>query len=1170
MIRTKTLLFILLLKCSFNFAQSYWTPLQYLQPNEFSTYSLNALAFIQAMSTRSPIDLPLPGLAGEHVIMEERSNFSPELASKYPGIKSYQSVNHTPTIFADTYADQVHVFYRDYNETYFIEPSDKSTTQYEIHTVASILSKANNYQTFLCKTHEPQSDHAIEFLSGYREKQADKINLKTYRLALAITAEFAATLGNTKEKIMAVLNNHLTRINALYLNENAIQFKLVPNNDTLIFTDPTDQPYTNGNVSKMIGQNVTVLNDRIGLNNFDIGHVFGTNDGGLAQLSSVCTANKAAAASCSFGVYSGNLFYTIPCHEMGHSFSATHIFNFCDNSNETSSSAFEPGSGSTIMSYAGASNCGQNYVQDIQDPYFNAFSLQQIKTYARSGVGNLCGTSTPVNNEAPQVSILSPTGITIPKSTPFELEGSGSDDKSLSLDYTWEEMDLGQMSVLGSPLGTAPLFRSVSPGRSPVRVFPSLLSLLNNSSSTSEVLPTTTRPLNFRFSARDNDLAGGGVTWTDISIQSTASAGPFKVTSFNDTITLYRQDAQYITWDIANTSSTPVNCKSVDILWSSDGGNTYGKYLSRSTANDGGEWIIMPDQKTDKGRIKIKASGNVFFDINNINLKVIDQLSPILKLYTNPDQLSVCAGTSASIMIKTSASNSGDSIKISSSLVNDPNLSIAVGKKFLTQADSTLVSLSIKTFTKPEDRIIKIFGINQRTGDTMALNIKLRITSDNIALTQPSNGQDQVPAMPIFKWQSIPNTQDYAIELSEFPTFSVLTWTKNLVAGDTIAIADISLKSNQIYYWRLRSINGCNNTQVNFSTFHTQALVCKSYTPSDLPRLISATGTPRIISEIAVLDSINLSLITLPIIRGAHDFIADLTMTLQAPSGDSITLWSKQCNNLSNFNLSLDDQAPIALSCPLTDRKAHRPEQSFSTLFKSKSKGSWRLIVKDNASGAGGSLDEWTLQLCGAISAPSPLLKSNKTIELIELKVKTITRDNLEFIDADSDAGKLKYILLQRPQKGNLILNNTALGVGAMFTQGDININKLSYLAFSVVADTSEEISFLVVDEANNWSGVQKMKVHILNDSTIPVKNVKNNISLKVFPNPFDDHVIIENLAPVRVKALLSTVEGKILQSLEIAANSTRTFALNLPPGVYFLQYHDVNGRTYAEKLVAR
>ena len=68
-------------------------------------------------------------------------------------------------------------------------------------------------------------------------------------------------------------------------------------------------------------------------------------------------------------------------------------------------------------------------------------------------------------------------------------------------------------------------------------------------------------------------------------------------------------------------------------------------------------------------------------------------------------------------------------------------------------------------------------------------------------------------------------------------------------------------------------------------------------------RKLSATGTPKITSEINVPDSLNINLVTIPILKGTHDFIADLSVSIQSPSGDSVLLWSNQCNNLSNFNL---------------------------------------------------------------------------------------------------------------------------------------------------------------------------------------------------------------------------------------------------------------------------
>ncbi|MEP7320559.1 MAG: reprolysin-like metallopeptidase [Saprospiraceae bacterium] len=1147
--------------------QRFWTEQNQFR-GEKKIYLLDTSAFLYALHHHLPIQIPLPGLEHFELMMEERSNFSPELAAKYSRIKSYRSKTSGPSIYLDEYENQIHIFQRTESETYFLEPVKQNTTTYELVTANTLNSMAAVHETFACKTIEPKEVQAINLNAHFRDNLADKINLKTYRLALAITAEFAFTLGNTKEKILAGLNSHLSRINAVYISENAIEFKLVPNNDTLIFTDVSNQPYSNGHVDKMITENPGVLNARIGLNNYDIGHVFGTNDGGLAQLSSVCTSNKAAAASCSFGIYSGLLFYTIPCHEMGHQFSATHIFNFCDNSNETSSSAFEPGSGSTIMSYAGASNCGQNYVQQLQDPYFHAFSLQQIKTYSRTSVGNLCGISTPLNNEAPQVTLKDPLNIIIPRSTPFELEGSGSDDKNTELYYTWEEMDLGPKSILGMPQGNAPLFRSFTPNKSPIRIFPALQFLLTNKSQINEVLPSTTRPLNFRFSARDNEITGGGTSWADISFQSTALAGPFVVNSLNDPSTIFNNDAQYISWDVAKTSVAPVLCKTVDILWSDDGGFNFTTILTKSTANDGGEWVTIPNTSTDHGRIKIKSVGNIFFDVNNSDIQVSPLLNPKIKLLISPDQLSLCAGTEIKQSIYSSHSSSTDTLRLVSNFVNDTNVSISFSKDKLVKEDSVVISIFIKPLSKPEDRVIKIFGINLRTGDTTLLDIKLRITSDQVTLLNPLNSQDQVATMPVFKWQSIPNTEDYLLEVSESPSFTTTVWTKNLSAGDTTAISEIELKSNQIYFWRIRSSKGCTSSSANLSTFHTQSLICKTYIPADLPKFISATGTPRIFSEINVQDSVDIGLVSIPTIRGTHDFIADLSVIMQAPSGDSIVLWTKQCNNLSNFNLGLDDQAPIALSCPLTDRKIHRPEQPFSSLQHTRSKGSWKLIIKDGNNGAGGSLDDWSLQLCGSVVAQGPLLITNSTLELFELKSKVITKASLEATDADSDASKIRYVLLQKPKSGNLLINGVIQKTGSTFIQSDINTGKLSFSAFNILADTLELISFFIVDENNNWSGVKEFRVKILNDPTLATKQTIQEHLIKAYPNPFSRFITLENRSSNSIQSTLFSIDGKRILSFVIKPLSINHYEFQVPSGIYFLRYFDGRNFYVVDKII--
>ncbi|MGH2571168.1 MAG: FlgD immunoglobulin-like domain containing protein, partial [bacterium] len=285
------------------------------------------------------------------------------------------------------------------------------------------------------------------------------------------------------------------------------------------------------------------------------------------------------------------------------------------NGNRTASSAYEPGSGSTIMSYAGI--CGSQNLQAHSDDYFVVRSYDQIAAFTQSGAGNACATTTATGN-LPPVPVAGYGGLTLPINTPFILEGSATDPDGDAITYCWEEFDLGPAGAPDTPSGNAPIFRSFKAKTSPIRWFPRPQDVRNNVHTLGELLPSYARTLNFRLIARDNL---GGVAWNATSFAVDGNSGPFLVTSIGAT----PWDAGFqrtITWDVAGTDVAPVSCATVNILLSTDDGFTFGTVLLAGTTNDGSANVTVPALPTVLARVMVQAAGNVFFDLNNAPFEI--------------------------------------------------------------------------------------------------------------------------------------------------------------------------------------------------------------------------------------------------------------------------------------------------------------------------------------------------------------------------------------------------------------------------------------------------------------------------------------------------------------------------------------------------------------------
>ncbi|MDQ1803461.1 M12 family metallo-peptidase [Chryseobacterium sp. CKR4-1] len=616
-------------------------------------YSLNLDALKSVLSKApkrlsagepSEIIISFPNSEGkmENFKVRENSNFDPLLAAKYPDIKSYVgqgAEDKSSTVYfsisplglssMEIYGDRSAVF---------IEPYTKDLSTYVIYRKSDKKDALNKFE---CKVIDV-AQKGIDKTTVVARPNADDSKLRTFRLALSCTGEYTSYFGGTKANALAAMNNTMTRVNGVFEKDFAARMVLISNNDDVIYTNSSTDPYSpSSQLDNWNYELMQTLHSTIGDANFDIGHLFGKDGGGgnAGCIGCICSNDDttyvdggvtypenykgSGYTSPADGVPSGDSFdIDYVAHEMGHQFGGNHTWSY---QTQNGLQPVEPGSGSTIMGYAGITSYD---VQAHSDALFHALSIQQITDNIKAAT---CSVNTATGNSIPTAN--AGLDYTIPKGTPFMLTGTGTDADGDTLTYIWEQMDKGTSSQTGSSSAASatktvgPTFRSWTPTASPTRYFPRMASILAGATTTSgseitvEALSNVARKLNFRFTVRDNRAGGSGNNSDDAIITVNSTAGPFKVSSQNSAVTYAGGSSQTITWDVAGTTGNNVNAANVDILWSTNSGTTWTTLLA-GTPNDGTQAVTIPNVATTTGRIMVKGSNHIFFDVNNANIKV--------------------------------------------------------------------------------------------------------------------------------------------------------------------------------------------------------------------------------------------------------------------------------------------------------------------------------------------------------------------------------------------------------------------------------------------------------------------------------------------------------------------------------------------------------------------
>ena len=919
--------------------------------------------------TNNRVIVPFPNKNGEikNYIINEAHTLSPELQAKFPNIKSYIGVSNdtlqTIIRFSLSNLGLHSMKLSNSGNSEFIDPYTKDALTYKVYA-KNDTDRSNK----ICNVLEKTTTNLQSKNSAFARTNTNDGKSRLFRLALSCTGEYSqfhiedqelesATDQEKIEGVLSAMNVSMTRINGIFEKEMAISMQLVANNDELIFLDPDTDGYTSDDDIIMLTEVQNKCNSIIGSSNYDMGHLFTTGFSGLAELSSPCTSKKAQAVSGRTPAKGDAFDIDFVAHEMGHQFGATHTFNNSCGDNTSANTAFEPGSGSTIMGYAGI--CAPN-VQAHSDAYFHGRSLEQM--YNNIVFGNsTCSEQTIIGITPPTAN--AGVNYSIPIATPFALNGEGTSGTG-AINYCWEQTDNEQVTM--PPLSNnngGPLFRSLAGTNSTERHFPAIETTLAGETQTRwEVLPSIAREMNFKLTIRDEGTPIGQFATANTKINVIDTSTPFKITSQTTTETLFSGTSQVITWNISQTNLPTISTNYVNILLSTDGGLTFPITLVSNVVNNGSHNIIVPSVETTKARIKVAPVDNIFYSINSADL-TIDSSKFIMSVAENP--IRTCIPNNAVYEFEYNT-YSGFNEETTFSATNLPVGTMATFNPTKATADGTNVTLTISNVTETNNGVHQLTLLGTSLTEEKSVNLVLYADKDidtKPYLTSPANDAKYLQNTVNFAWNAETELNSYTIDIATDIEFS------NIVESSTTEFqyhTSTSLNENQQYYWRVKEINECmtgeNSLIYKFKTGLVEDFSFSETVNTDIPD----NDPDGISATINITDNIKIEDITINL-NIQHPYIGDIQIILEAPTGEKIILVEHRDYNGEDYtNTTFDDMATLSIpqgTAPFNG--SFKPAEPLSTYKNIQSTGDWNIYVSDNQAQDEGEFLNWKINIIG-------------------------------------------------------------------------------------------------------------------------------------------------------------------------------------------------------------
>ena len=952
------------------------------QPTSFYLYSLNLenlnqqlqQAPVRQQGDTSSLVLPFPDGNGEfnYYRIYEAPVMHQELSAKYSNIKTYvgQDVNDASAVIRFSITPfGFHNMLQSAKGASYTDPYTRDLQTYMVYKREGLTTS----RSFHCDVVDNGNQKSI--LQPPSIASSDGV-LRTYRLAMACTIEYAAfhvnaaglndgTLAEKKEAVLAAMVVTVNRVNSIYERDLSITLELVPDNEDVIFID--DDNFDNDNTNGiLLDQGQEAIDDIIGFDNYDIGHTVSTGGGGLAQLYSPCSGSKARGITGLSSPVGDPFDVDYVAHEMGHQFGGNHSFNNSCNGNRSNANAYEPGSGSTIMAYAGI--CPPN-VQSNSDAHFHANSIAEMTAFITNW-GD-CAENTVTGNIAPVVD--AGPDHTIPYGTPFILSGTATDANDDEMTYNWEQMDneISEQPPVANAID-GPNFRSLPSKDVPERFMPDIESVINNDlAPTWEVVSFVAREFNFAFTVRDNNILGGQTVTDDMKVTVSGTAGPFVVTTPNTALSWQAGTHQDVAWDVAGTTGNGVDTPYVDIFLSTDGGYTYPIVLASKVPNDGSEVVSIPNMPGNTNRIMVKGYDNIFYDISNTNFTITAPASTMAIAVNGAQNLANCIGNDVSYTLNYNA-YSGFNGSTTFTVTGNPDGSVVTFNPETITADGEVVMTITTTDNATAD--FYTIAVTATSGAvTKTINVYLDLIDANLGalnLISPADNTTGVFSQTTFDWNDVANAAGYEIEIAGDEDFT------NIITDVIVTESNYTtlLENSWEYFWRVRPIGeACAGSYSDSNKFTTGITECNDYTATDVPVIIPDNTASTVNTVITATGDAPIQKVSVAL-DISHTWVSDLTVTLISPEGTEVQLFSDECDDADDVQATFDDSGePLVCGETPVLSGMIQPSELLAAFNGELPEGEWVLEVSDAFDEDGGAINSWNLTICTTEEATSGL-----------------------------------------------------------------------------------------------------------------------------------------------------------------------------------------------------